>query len=805
MSNFSMIDAVSIGVDDLDFDLPEVLFMETPTGTIAIALNGASGGVTTYSVMADGSLDYISSRSYTSGTRDLQTTQSIVVTISGARFVIVGVDSDGEFYGHVISDNGNVSKLNRMPATDKGALGGVVSMVEIANDGETSQVVIVTDEGFVQLRFVTKVDGSVDGLDTIELFQADIAHIEVLNICGNTVFVTSEYLTGDIVSYSYNSVTHQTQEVGRGGSSYGVGLGTPTDFTTVVVDSINYVVAASSTSNSLSVFEVQSGGALLATDHVLDTLYTLFSNANIVESFSVNGNEFVIVAGADAGLSLFTVLPGGQLVLIENLLTSNDMPLADIQSLSVVQDNNQTYIHATSEAIAGITILQFDDDAWAAPQFDGASGSTLVGTGQNEVLFGGSGDDVIVGGGGDDILNDGWGTDLLTGGAGNDVFVMTLDGEDDTITQFQAGVDRIDLSDYTFTYSPSALNFTQMSGGIRLWFETERLDIYSDTGYELTIEDIFGSNFIQPDRPHLANAGEVYGTDSNDIIHGTRLNEYIVGMVGNDEIDGNDGDDTIFGNDGDDTLSGGNDNDGLYGGAGNDRLSGGAGADTLAGNVGADVLFGGDGDDRLFGGNDNDVLSGEDGEDEADGGDGSDRIYGHDGDDTLNGGAGNDELSGGNDNDTLRGDDGDDTLSGGNGADTLSGNVGADVLFGGEGDDRLFGGNDNDVLSGGAGSDALNGGAGADIFVFTTVSDSIHGSQRDTISDFTHNEDQIDLSGIVTGMSFIGDGTYSNTAGEVRYNDAIGRLYIDVDGDGASDLSIDVSDAPTIDLGDLIL
>lgn len=71
MSNLSKIGGVSSGVDDFYFDGLEVLFLEVPTGTIAIALNGPNGGVTTYNVMPDSALDYITTRSYAGGTRDI--------------------------------------------------------------------------------------------------------------------------------------------------------------------------------------------------------------------------------------------------------------------------------------------------------------------------------------------------------------------------------------------------------------------------------------------------------------------------------------------------------------------------------------------------------------------------------------------------------------------------------------------------------------------------------------------------------------------------------------------------------------
>lgn len=76
----------------------------------------------------------------------------------------------------------------------------------------------------------------------------------------------------------------------------------------------------------------------------------------------------------------------------------------------------------------------------------GAGDDTMDGGAQGDRLFGGQGDDDMNGGGGADVLTGGRGENLLTGGQGADVFVMTRQTENDTITDFKDGVDRIDLS-----------------------------------------------------------------------------------------------------------------------------------------------------------------------------------------------------------------------------------------------------------------------------------------------------------------------------------------------------------------------
>jgi len=70
-----------------------------------------------------------------------------------------------------------------------------------------------------------------------------------------------------------------------------------------------------------------------------------------------------------------------------------------------------------------------------------------------------------------------------------------------------------------------------------------------------------------------------------------------------------------------------------------------------------------------------------------------------------------------------------------------TGNDGANHLLGNRVNNRLSGLGGDDILDGGRGNDMLTGGDGNDTFAFSARSD------MDTIVDFTHGEDTIDLSG----------------------------------------------------------
>ena len=84
--------------------------------------------------------------------------------------------------------------------------------------------------------------------------------------------------------------------------------------------------------------------------------------------------------------------------------------------------------------------------------------NTITGTQSADTITGGAGTDVLNGAGGADRIVGGAGNDTLTGGTGNDTFVFNVAsnaGNADTITDFNAAVDLIELS---------LLQFTQLGG-----------------------------------------------------------------------------------------------------------------------------------------------------------------------------------------------------------------------------------------------------------------------------------------------------------------------------------------------------
>ncbi|WP_237716190.1 DUF5801 repeats-in-toxin domain-containing protein [Moritella dasanensis] len=117
----------------------------------------------------------------------------------------------------------------------------------------------------------------------------------------------------------------------------------------------------------------------------------------------------------------------------------------------------------------------------------------------------------------------------------------------------------------------------------------------------------------------------------------------------------------------------------------------------------------------------------------------------------------------------------------GNGvSNSLNAGDSGESLYGFDGSDTLIGGDGADILSGGEGDDILTGGNGADLF---TWEESASGT--DTITDFTLDEDQLDLSQILSD----GDDDKFTMDDLLAHTDS-GDLAASFDADGNVNLTV---------------
>lgn len=548
---------------------------------------------------------------------------------------------------------------------------------------------------------------------TSAAFAQSITATAVAEVGSGPILFTASRIGNGITSWAVSGTGGLT-EISHLGPARGLWVSEPAALAMVDVQGVSYLLIAATGSSTLTVARVEKSGAMVVTDHVLDDPSSRFGGVAALATVVHEGAVYVLAGGADDGLSLLQLLPGGRLLAMSHIEDTNQMGLANVSAIAARSVAGGIEIFAASGSEVGITRLFVS--LTATGQVFTATGSPVTGTARGDVLM------------------DGAASDTLTGGAGADYFVLMADGRTDTITDFQPGVDRIDLSAWGMLRDISQLTMTATATGLRISFGNEVLIVHSANGRPILPSSLTNRDLINLTHLPVLTRSQlvINGGAGHDVLRATAAGDTIYGYGGNDMILGHAGPDLLYGGAGHDRIEGAGGIDTLSGGDGNDRLYGGDGVDLLLGDGGDDSIWGGAGIDRIEGGPGHDVLYGEAGDDaifggsEDDrlyGGAGFDRIYAGPGNDSLIGGDTSDHLFGGDGNDLLLGDGGDDSLwgsagndrlEGGPGNDVLYGEGGLDVLFGGSGNDRLYGGLDSDRLFGAGGNDTLVGGDGED-------------------------------------------------------------------------------------------
>lgn len=100
-----------------------------------------------------------------------------------------------------------------------------------------------------------------------------------------------------------------------------------------------------------------------------------------------------------------------------------------------------------------------------------AGDDELYGWEGDDLLFGGPGDDLLHGQAGNDTLDGGGGNNTLTGGAGTDIFVFRRVDSADVITDFERGIDLLDLSALGFRNFAAVEAVASAARGGRLFLD----------------------------------------------------------------------------------------------------------------------------------------------------------------------------------------------------------------------------------------------------------------------------------------------------------------------------------------------
>ncbi|SLN55202.1 Bifunctional hemolysin/adenylate cyclase precursor [Pseudooceanicola marinus] len=716
-----------------DWGITDLLVDETSQGTMLYSLTRAGGGIASYALTDSGArlleTDEI-------GENRLQlTVPELELMEVGGKTLAAAIGLSGEAIETWQRQENGTLTWGTDFASDGLSLGQLTEL-EVRSDGAGGAwgYGALSGGGLVRLDLTT---GRAEVTD-VARGGPGVGHAEsdlLMTSAGGTEFVVATYATADAITVyrvEADGGLTRTADIGAGN---GIWIDAPTAVADVTAGGERWLVVASAGSSSLTVMRLGADGSVTPTDHVIDDLSTRFQSITTLETVEVGGRAYVLVGGADDGVTLFELLPNGELFHHCTIADRTDLSLANVGAIAAAVSGNVLTIFAAGEGEAGITRTEVDLSSAGEARAGGAGNDTLQGGALDDALTGGAGHDLLRGGAGDDILVDGTGRDTLQGDAGADVFALSLDGETDVIADFERGTDRLDLSRITHHGDTSRLLFVSRDWGGEFHIGDEVIEVHSADGDPLSASDFGADTLYLLSRLSLDSyvPGEVgrllEGSEAADLLHGGGADDTIRGLAAADRLYGGDGDDKVFGDAGNDRIHAGNGNDLVEGGTGMDLLTGDAGFDTLYGGGGGDFINGGGQADRLYGDGGDDRMLGEAGQDNLYGGSGTDRLIGGDQNDRLYGGEDDDQLRGGIHEDRLYGDAGQDVLFGDGGFDHLEGGSGDDLLYGGNQADNLFGGIGNDAMYGDAGFDRLFTGAGDDLAYGGDGPDALFGEQ----------------------------------------------------------------------------
>ncbi len=432
------------------------------------------------------------------------------IHLAGNNQLVLDVDTAPGLVGYELNADGTIGALQETDALAGG--GDIAAAVQVTIGAGDLLALAHEDTGQIGTYSING-DGSLSPAHSI---NASASTLQTLQSGSNHFIVGADATSGTISSYSIDQGSGVLSEVAGNDDIQTLGISSPTAVETIQAYGKSWIVVAGSQSNSLSVMELDASGRLKPTDHILDTLHTRFGAVQDLSALEVDGRVFVVAGGGDDGITLFTMTPDGQLIHMDSFADTLDSGLQNVQTISVAHMGDELQIFVSSQQDAGLTQLSVSiaDLGIVAKGF-----GTVTGTAQDDMLKGGILDTILDGGAGDDMLITGTSSTTMTGGAGADIFVIRQTSGPTVITDFQAGTDRLDLTDYPFLRTPAQLDFTSTARGAQIAYRDETIELVSANGTSLTTEQVFGAGFGGPD--HIpVNLGSGPDNNSSDGVAG---------------------------------------------------------------------------------------------------------------------------------------------------------------------------------------------------------------------------------------------------------------------------------------------
>ncbi|MEI4233889.1 M10 family metallopeptidase C-terminal domain-containing protein [Roseovarius sp. D22-M7] len=423
--------------------------LHTDAGQFVLAATRSSGGVMAFRVASDGGLTLTDSKIFSDIVTPALTGKLALADTAGGPVLFVGAGPD-HLVGYRIGADGSIG-------------------MRISMDDQTVQAEIAAGNDTVLRAWALH-------SDTVSLpagaWQTGTVALEVIGAGAGAQVLAVSALDDHLALMPRAGGAPITLH----GADQGLGIAAPTALEIVETDLGHWAVLAAAGSASLSVLEVTPDGGLRPTDHVIDTRDTRFDGVQALASVKWGDEVLIVAGGSDHGLTLFRLSPDGRLVWLDTLEHRLGDGIFNITALSAVVLDDTLVVTAGSQRDPGL-------------------GTVIVPLAE----LGVSGQ-VATGGAGHDLLVSSPDNAFLTGGAGADIFAIRMQDALVQITDFQPGIDRLDLSDWPMLRDVAQLGVTTTAHGAVVSHRDFSVHVASDGGAGLTAAEIFPKGLQGPDR-----------------------------------------------------------------------------------------------------------------------------------------------------------------------------------------------------------------------------------------------------------------------------------------------------------------
>ena len=294
----------------------------------------------------------------------------------------------------------------------------------------------------------------------------------------------------------------------------GLFIDMPPELDVVELAGQTYAVVGAAGSSSISVVAIGNNGQMWVTSQVNDTQDTRFNDLVALETLEAAGTVFVLAAGSDNGISLMALQPGGRLVHVASLGDEmREMALVGPGGLDMVWRDGGLDIFVTGQVVAGTS--------------DAGHGVTQLRLNNVESLL--------------PEVHTPDATLTQRGTEGVDVFVLADSSDRQEVRDFEAGVDRLDLSQFGRVYDVDDLTISSKNNGAEIRLDDAFVRIFTDDGSRLEVDDFVFSNTqdlwqidvgVPPQAPLVAE-----GTMGQDLLDGRAGEDILLGQPSDPDFD----------------------------------------------------------------------------------------------------------------------------------------------------------------------------------------------------------------------------------------------------------------------------